>query len=136
MHPRSRRSAALPLAALGALLLAAATAQAEPPGKPMIVKIHADWCGTCARLNSTFEELQARVGSDAEIVVLDVTDRAAFEQSRARAQELGIEAFFDQYKSRTGTVGVLDASGKTVVVLSGETDADKYVEALKKAREA
>jgi thiol-disulfide isomerase/thioredoxin len=136
MHFRSRRSTALALAALGALLVAPAAVQAGSPGKPMIVKIHADWCGTCARLNSTFEELEARVGSDAEIVVLDVTDRTALEQSRARAQELGIVAFFEQYKGRTGTVGVLDASGKVVVVLSGETDPDKYVEALKKARKA
>ena len=130
------RSALLGLAAVGALLLANAPAQAEESGKPMIVKIHADWCGTCTKLDTTFEELQVKVGSDAELVVLDVTDKDAVEASRARAEELGIVAFFDEYKSRTGTVGVLDASGTTIVVMKGELDAEKYVEALKKAPEA
>lgn len=116
--------------------LAAPAVQAGDAGKPMIVKIHADWCGTCARLEPTFQELQTKVGSEAEIVVLDVTDRSAVEHSRARAEELGIVAFFDQYKARTGTVGVLDASGHTVAVLKGETDTSKYLEALKKARGA
>jgi thiol-disulfide isomerase/thioredoxin len=132
----STRSALLGLAALSAFLLAAAAVQAGEAGKPMIVKIHADWCGTCTRLNSTFEDLQVKVGDDAVIVVLDVTDRSAVEKSRARAEELGIVAFFDQYKSKTGTVGVLDAEGNEIVVLKGETDADKYVAAVAKAREA
>jgi thiol-disulfide isomerase/thioredoxin len=102
----------------------------------MIVKIHADWCGTCTKLDVTFEELQLKVGSDAEIVVLDVTDKDAVDASRARAEELGIVAFFDEYKGSTGTVGVLDAGGTTIVVMKGEMDAQKYVEALKKAPEA
>ena len=131
-----KRSALLGLAAVGALLLAGAAAQAGESGKPMIVKIHADWCGTCTKLDATFEELQVKVGSDTEIVVLDVTDRDAVDASRARAEELGIVAFFNEYKGRTGTVGVFDASGTTIVVMKGEMDPEKYVEALKKAREA
>jgi thiol:disulfide interchange protein len=132
----SNRSALLGLAAVFALLLVAGAAQAGEAGKPMVVKIHADWCGTCTRLNSTFEDLQVKVGDDAVLIVLDVTDRSAVEKSRARAEELGIVAFFDEYKSKTGTVGVLDAEGNEVVVLKGETDADKYVAAVAKAKEA
>ena len=69
------RSALLGLAAVGALLLAGATVQAEESGKPMIVKIHADWCGTCTRLEATFKELEQQIGSDARIVVLERVDR-------------------------------------------------------------
>jgi len=133
MNSVSLRIALLAFLALG---LAAATASAEEAGKPMIVKIHADWCGTCTKLNPTMDELQTKLGSEAEIVVLDVTDKSAVEKSQARAEELGIVAFFAEYKSKTGTVGVLDASGKEIVVLKGETDADVYVTALAKAKEA
>ncbi|MDJ0847364.1 MAG: thioredoxin family protein [Myxococcota bacterium] len=116
-----------------AAALAGLSAQAEEAAKPMVVAIHADWCGTCTRLEPTIDAVRSEVGSDARVVVLDVTDRSAVERSRAKAEELGITAFFDEYKSRTGAVGVLDATGKPVQVLEGETDPQKYLAALKEA---
>ncbi len=103
-------------------------------GKPMIVKIHADWCGTCTRLEATFDELEKQIGADARIVVLDVTDKAAVARSAAEADRLGIREFFVSYKSKTGSVGVIDACGNTVSVMRGELDASKYVAALSKAK--
>ncbi len=120
-------------AAIAPLLVWGLTAQAEESGKPMVVAIHADWCGTCTRLEPTIDAVRSEVGSDARVVVLDVTDRAAVERSRARAEELGISAFFDRYKGRTGTVAVLDAAGTPVEVLTGETDPARYLAALKEA---
>ena len=111
------QKALLPLAAATAVLFVGLSAQAEESGQPLVVAIHADWCGTCTRLNATF----------------DATDRAAVERSRAKAEELGISAFFDEYKSQTGTVGVLDASGRPIEVLKGETDPAKYLTALQEA---
>lgn len=102
--------------------------------KPMVVKIHADWCGTCTKLETTFEELEKRIGGEARIVVLDVTDKDAVAESAAEADRLGIRDFFDSYKSKTGTVGVIDANGKTVSVMKGEMDASKYVAAVEKAK--
>jgi thiol-disulfide isomerase/thioredoxin len=136
MERLATRTVWLGLAALAALALAGASAQAGDAGKPKIVKIHADWCGTCTRLNTTFEALQQEIGSEADIVVLDVTDRDAVEASRAKAEELGLTAFFDSYKGKTGTVGVFDAEGNEVTVLKGEFDTEVYVAALKKAKEA
>jgi thiol-disulfide isomerase/thioredoxin len=125
----------LALGALFALALAAGAAQAESEAaKPMIVKIHADWCGTCTRLNSTMAEVKEKIGGDAVIVVLDVTDREAVAASTAKADELGIRAFFDRYKGKTGTVGVIAADGTTVSVMKGELDPDKYVAALAEAK--
>lgn len=124
---------ALVLAALLGLGLTAVSVQAEQAAKPMIVKIHADWCGTCVRLNSTMAALEEEVGDDAVIVVLDVTDRNAVTASAAEADRLGIDAFFDAYKAKTGTVGVLTANGETVVVLKGEFGTEKYLAAVKRA---
>ncbi len=135
-----RGGLAVGLAALVAICFAVGPAGAGDPeksmmanDKPMIVKIHADWCGTCTRLEATFDELEKQIGSDARIVVLDVTDKAAVARSAAEADRLGIREFFDAYKSKTGTVGVIDASGKTVSVMKGEMDPSKYVAAVKKA---
>ena len=135
-----RRGLAVGLAALVAIGFAVGPALADhheksetAEAKPMIVKIHADWCGTCTRLETTFEQLEKEIGSEARIVVLDVTDKAAVARSAAEADKLGIRDFFDSYKSKTGTVGVFDASGKTVSVMKGEMDPSKYVAAVKKA---
>ena len=106
----------------------------EDAARPFIVKIHADWCGTCTRLEPTWEALRSRYGDEVRFVVLDVTDREAVARSAALAESLGLTAFFDANKSKTGTVGVLDARGETVKVLKGELDPAAYVAALREAR--
>jgi thiol-disulfide isomerase/thioredoxin len=134
-HPTPCR-AALGLIVLLALVVGAAAAPAEESTTPMIVKIHADWCGTCAKLEPTIQELQKHVGGEARIVILDVTDKAAVARSIAEAERLGIGAFFDRYKGTTGTVGVLDADGNPIRVMKGELDLDPYLAALAEAKPA
>ena len=124
------------LAAMVALVGTApegATANGEGATRPMIVKIHADWCGTCAKLKPTFEALEREVGNEALIVILDVTDRVTFEKSREQADRLGIRGFFDANRSKTGTVAVLDARGQVVALRRGELDPAWYIEALRNA---
>lgn len=130
------RSLAAALVALLVLVVGSFDVRAEEADKPMIVKIHADWCGTCTKLNATMAELESRVGGEATIVVLDVSDRDAVARSSAEADRLGIRAFFDEYKGKTGTVGVLTASGEPVSVMKGELDTEKYVVALAQAQGA
>lgn len=104
---------------------------ADDASKPFVVKIHADWCGTCRRLEATLEALRERTGDDVRIVVLDVTDRESLALATAEADRLRIRAFFDAYKSKTGTVGILDGvTREPVSVLKGETDVAKYEAAL------
>ncbi len=136
------RCFALGLAALAGLCLAGSSAQAgisqvsaeDDASRPFVVKIHADWCGTCTRLKPTLEALEKKVGDGARLVVLDVTDKQTLARATAEADRLGIREFFDTYKSRTGTVGVLDgASREPVSVLKGELDVAEYQRALAKA---
>jgi|SRR3990172_9068865 len=110
-----------------------ANAKGEGAGRPMIVKIHAEWCGTCTKLEPTFEKLEREAGREVLIVILDVTDRAAFEKSREQADRLRIRDFFDANRSLTGTVGILDSQGRLVAVFRGEYDPARYIEALRKA---
>ena len=123
-------SACLLLACLVSLPAGAEEAESAMPAAstgPLVVKIHADWCGTCVRLTSVWEDLQAGYGDSARFVVLDVTDRGAAVASAIEAERLGISEFFDEHKGRTGTIAILDpATGKAVEIFTGETDAEVY----------
>ena len=128
--PRFTAIAGLLVAALFGFAVAA---QADHHGssKAMLVKIHADWCGTCTKLNTTWEVLQQEHGANVRFVILDVTNQSAVEKSRAEAERLGITALFDKYKASTGTVAVVNsATGETVSVMKGEFDAAKYASAI------
>ena len=132
---QSLRISVIAATAVAALLLAVSHATAEEAvDKPLIVKIDASWCGTCTKLKPTMTELEERVGDDARIVILDVSDRAAVEASAAEADRLGIRKFFDSYKGKTGTVAVIASNGKIVQVYNGELDTDKYLAALAVAK--
>lgn len=131
------------VAALAAALLAlphGATraedaAPADPANRPVLVKIHADWCGTCRILAPTWEALQSRVGDSVRFVVLDVTDRNTMLAAERQAERLGIRPLFDRYKGQTGTIAVLDGTSLEVVeVLKGETRIERYEEAIRRAR--
>jgi hypothetical protein len=108
----------------------AASAEADA-SKPFVVKIHPDWCGTCERTEETVVMLRDTTTGTPRIVVLDVTSRESVEQSRAEADRLGLRAFFDANKSKTGTIGILHGATREVVkILKGETELTAYLEAL------
>lgn len=136
MCNRNRFAPRLVLAVLAASVVATTAgagevSAADDASAPFIVKIHADWCGTCTRMDATFEELEAALGSQARIVVLDVTDREAVVRSREEANRLGIGEFFEGNLSKTGTAAVLDGATRAPVkVMKGETDVSVYTNAV------
>jgi thiol-disulfide isomerase/thioredoxin len=143
LSPRTLAHRALALVALLALCAAAVAAGAETEvpadadkSRPFVVKVHADWCGTCTKLNPTWEEMQVKIGDDARFVIFDLTDKQAVLHSRAEAERLGLTPFLTRHKRSTGTIAVLDgASREPVIVLRGDTDVAKYEEAVARARE-
>jgi len=105
--------------------------------KSYVVKIHADWCGSCKATESVWERVQNELGDRATVVKLDVSDRVEYEKATAEARRLGIEDFFQEYRSKTGVVAVLDCQTREpVAVLIGERDFEKYLQAVKKADRA
>ena len=138
---RMIRGASMALGLALALLDPAATrgddnavSAANDASKPFVVKIHADWCGTCQMLGPVIDALDAEMGSSVCIVVLDVTNRETALAAADEAKRLGIEPFFERYRSKTGTVGVLDGSTREIVaVLSGEFDLAAYERAVARA---
>ena len=121
----------------GALMLfsAPSAGAGEQSDNPQVVKIHADWCGTCTKLNPTWDALREKYGDSVDFVVLDVTDRKAKAASEATAQQRGLEQVFKTYGGRTGTILVVGpAGGEPVAVLAGETDVAAYDEPIAQAR--
>ena len=128
-------AALLSLVAAPAAIAGEAVSGASDATKPFVVKIHADWCGTCRALEGPLQELQARQGDALRFVLLDVTDGDATAAATAEADRLGIRTFFDEHKGKTGTVGVLSGSDRAVVgVFKGELDPAAYESLLERAR--
>jgi thiol-disulfide isomerase/thioredoxin len=127
------------LAALvfGGFAASAKDGPVECTSKPYVVKIHADWCGSCKALQSVWEQIETDLEEQATAVTFDVSDRVAYAESEATAEQLGIGAFFLEYRKRTGTIAVLDCSTlEPVEVLSGERDFEKYRKAVERASRA
>jgi len=117
------------------LLIAPGAAAGEQSGNPQVVKIHADWCGTCTKLNPTWDALREEYGDSVDFVVLDVTDREAKSASEATAKQRGLEQIFKTYGGRTGTILIVAPGGdEPVAVLAGETDVAAYDEPIAEAR--
>ena len=112
---------ALTLTAL-ALLLApaptlAGTVQVEGEGDPAlyVVKVHADWCGSCTALVPILEEVQAGVADQPVLFVqLDVTDSTLTSQARLLAAALEVEDHF-KANNQTGLVLLINAQDHTLL---------------------
>ena len=101
---------------------------------PIVVKIHADWCGSCKASKATWDRVEKELSNRATVIEFDVSDRVSYQQSLLDAQSMGVEAFFQEYRSQTGTVAILACdTRRPVVILQGERDFDKYLQAVEKA---
>ena len=126
------------LLVLGLLLCLVAPAGAEDATANLrVVKIHADGCGTCVKLNPTWEALRSKHGDAVDFVVFDVTDDDAKAAAAQTAKARDLEAVLATYGGRTGTILVLGpAGGEPVAVLKGETDVARYDAPIAEARES
>jgi hypothetical protein len=100
-----------------------------------LVKIHADWCVACTRLQPLWKRLGEKCGDSARLVLLDVTDRETTAHSAREAARLGLGEFFDAHKSQTGTIAVIEtATREPVAVFRGEMDFGEYEAVLTNGR--
>ncbi len=77
-------------------------------GKPVVVRIHADWCSACKATQTTIDDLKQAYAGKISFIEFDVTNAKTAQASQAQARQLGLAKFYDASKSATSTVAVID----------------------------
>ncbi len=129
-------------ALLGLAWVGSATAQATAQAsalapwlqsKPVVARIHADWCPACKATNSTMNSIKAKYGRSIRFVQFDVTDGKTSALAAADAKYLGLTGFFEANKTATSTVAIINPkTGAIVAKLYGDTDLSDYESAIDK----
>ncbi|KAF0095206.1 MAG: hypothetical protein E1N59_1252 [Puniceicoccaceae bacterium 5H] len=108
--------------------------QAAPAQQPELyaVKIHADWCVVCKRIEPAFQEAQAELqGQPVQFLRFDLTNDETKTASATKARELGLtEVFEGQHK--TGIIVLYDPAQKKIVeILKVNRSGHQMAEAIR-----
>jgi hypothetical protein len=78
-----------------------------------------------------WSQIEETYSTRANLVVLDFTNQANTDASRAEAKRLGLETVLDEYFGATGTIVVLDGRTKEVTAsITGSRDFVEYRAAI------
>ena len=103
----------------------------ELQGKPVVVDIYATWCSKCKNIAPTLSSLKEKYKDKVNFVVFDVTDKKTSAASEKKAKELGLYKFFQDNKSKTSTVAIINpANGKVITQFRNNTNQDDYKKVL------
>ena len=81
----------------------------------LVVKFHADWCGNCLAMGSSFEDLQEKFkDANIEFVKFDLTDKGTTAKADAKAKQIGISNILNKNR-RTGFILIIDNSTKEIL---------------------
>lgn len=107
---------------------------AQLQGKPVIVKIHADWCSACRTIAPIIQEMQRQYNGKANFVVFDITNQSTIKASLARAKELGLDGFFAANRKRNATVAFINPeNGQVLEQFTKNTNRAEYTRAVNSA---
>jgi len=91
------------------------SAKTESNADILLVKYHADWCGSCKALSPLLKELNGQLaGKKTKYVELDLTDDNTKSKATSMAAQLGISHLLAE-KQKTGYVAIIDADSKKVL---------------------
>lgn len=108
----------------------------ELQGKPTVVKIYADWCPACQRLQPITNSLQQEFNGKANFVVFDVSDRATSQAAEEKARQLGLSNFLAAHRAQTSTVAIVNPSnGQVLTQFRYNFDRQDYVDGISRAVE-
>jgi len=99
----------------------------EKPVNPdyLVVKFHADWCGNCKAMGSSFKDLQNKFKDDnIEFVKFDLTDKETTTRAESKARQIGISDILNDNR-KTGFILIIDNTSKKVLYkLTKNNDID------------
>ncbi len=82
----------------------------------LVVKFHADWCGSCIAMGPTFEDVQTKFDNEnISFVKLDFTDSITTSQANKTGDSLGIQPILLENNRKTGFVLIIDNESKKVL---------------------
>lgn len=117
--------------ALSLLLPQVSGAEAKAPAGPdlLAVKFHADWCGSCKKMGTVFEDLRNKYdGRSVLFVTLDLTNGTTRTQAEYLASALGFGQTFAENPG-TGYILLLDGASRTQLA---KLTADQDIKAMGK----
>jgi len=104
-------------------------------GRPVMARIHADWCSACKATQPTIDALRAKYGLSVAYVEFDVTDAKTSAAAETKAKQLGLSAFYEANKAVTSTVGIVNpTNGNVVAKFYNDSNADDYTKAIQLVR--
>jgi thiol-disulfide isomerase/thioredoxin len=103
-------------------------------GKPVVVRIHADWCPACKATQSTIDQIKARYGAKINFVQFDMTNAKTAAISQQEADTLGLTTFFKATESATSRVAIIDPNtGKVYATFYNDDQIADYQKAIDSA---
>jgi thiol-disulfide isomerase/thioredoxin len=100
-------------------------------GKPLVVRIHADWCPACKATAATFRGIEKHYAGKANFVTFDVTDAKTAAEATTNAQKLGLSKFYDADKTATSTVAIINPkTGAVSASLYNDNSPSDYAKAI------
>ncbi len=105
--------------------------KAEDDSNPLFVTITMKECYTCQKLKPVIENLKEEYNDKVNFVTLDVSSKASLEESREKAEELGVKEFFEKNRNSLPAVGIVCPGGTMIEkAFLGESDINTYKNAL------
>lgn len=100
-------------------------------GKPLVVRIHADWCPACKATQATIDDLNRAYAGQINFVQFDLTNAKTAQASQAQAEALGLEKFYEATKAATSTVAVIGPKdGKIYAMFYNDSSISDYKAAV------
>ena len=94
----------------------------------LVVKFHADWCGNCLAMGSSFEDLQEIFKEkNIEFVKFDLTDKGTTAKAEAKAKQIGISNILDDNR-KTGFILIIDNLTKEILYKLTKNDSVDVME--------
>ena len=110
------------------------TLAARLRGKPVVVRIHADWCPACKQTEPMLAAMKRTYGDRVSFITYDVTNAKTAARASSDAKADGLAKFYDATKAATSTVAVIDSKTGTVVAeLYNDIEVADYTQAIERA---
>ncbi len=94
----------------------------------LVVKFHADWCGNCKAMGSSFEDLQGKFKDDnIEFVKFDLTNDKTSALAESKAKQIGISDILDKNR-KTGFILIIDNTTKKILYKLTKKDSTDAME--------